>query len=153
MCIFKTSFAYLFCLANNKKANIESSVWATGTKRGMWVVVGIRITRVCLSSANEHTYYHIKGKSPEHFLTFPKGGSRYIFCEYSERVSREPRNSSCYFCFRSCAIVKLDKWPLELEKWPLKKKRKEKRKQKKERKKNRHFLIPKCDSRESRSVS
>ena len=53
MCIFNTSFAYQFWLANNKKAKIPRSVWATVTKRGMWVVVvGIRITHVCLSSPN-----------------------------------------------------------------------------------------------------
>ena len=59
----------------------------------------IRITRVCLSSPNAHIKYLIcisviKAKSPEHFLTFPKGDPRFIFCEYNERVSREPRNSS-----------------------------------------------------------
>ena len=54
MCIFNTSFACLFWLANNKKANSQSSVWPTVMKRGMWVVFGIRITHVCLSSPNEH---------------------------------------------------------------------------------------------------
>ena len=44
--IFNTSFAYLFCLAYNKKSNIQSSVWATLMKLGMWVVMGTRITNV-----------------------------------------------------------------------------------------------------------
>ena len=49
MCIFNTSFAYLFSLSNNKiKVNIQSFVWATVMKRGMWVVVGTSIThQVC----------------------------------------------------------------------------------------------------------
>ena len=35
-----------------------------------------------------------------HFqLTPTKGGPRCIFCEYSERVSREPRNSSLHLFF------------------------------------------------------
>ena len=40
------AFAWLFWLANNKKANIQSSVWATVTKFGMWVVVDISTTHV-----------------------------------------------------------------------------------------------------------
>ena len=36
MCIFNTSFACLFWLANNKKSDIQSSVWATLMKPGMW---------------------------------------------------------------------------------------------------------------------
>ena len=60
-----------------KKANIQSSVWATVTKLGMWVVVGISKAHVCLSLPNEHIQYLIcisviKGKSPEHFLIFPQ---------------------------------------------------------------------------------
>ena len=40
MRIFNTSFAYLFCLANNKKSNIQSSVWAALMKLGLWGSVG-----------------------------------------------------------------------------------------------------------------
>ena len=40
-----------------------------------------------------------------HFqLTPPKGGPRCIFCEYSERVSREPRSSSFFFPFSTLMI-------------------------------------------------
>ena len=46
MHIFNTSFAYLFWLANNKKLNIQSSVWATLMKPCMWVVVGTSTTHV-----------------------------------------------------------------------------------------------------------
>ena len=46
MRIFNTSFAYLFWLANNKKLNIQSSVWATLMKPGMWVVMGASTTHV-----------------------------------------------------------------------------------------------------------
>ena len=46
MRIFNTSFAYLFRLANNKKINIKSSVWATLMKPGMWVVMGTTTTHV-----------------------------------------------------------------------------------------------------------
>ena len=65
MRLFNTSFAYLFWLANNKKkkkkkgANIQSSVWATVTRLGMWVVVGISITHVYLSLPNVHIWYLI----------------------------------------------------------------------------------------------
>ena len=50
MPIFSTS-AYLFWLANKinkpkKPPNIQSSVWATVRKLGIWVVVGTRITQV-----------------------------------------------------------------------------------------------------------
>ena len=49
ICISNISFAYLFCLANNKKkANIQSAIWATVTKPGMLVVVGTSNTHwVC----------------------------------------------------------------------------------------------------------
>ena len=43
--IFNFSFAYLFWLAN-KKLNIQSSVWVTLMKPGMWVVMGTTITHV-----------------------------------------------------------------------------------------------------------
>ena len=46
MRIFNTSFAHLFWLANNKKLNIQSSVWATLMKPGMWVVMGTSTTYV-----------------------------------------------------------------------------------------------------------
>ena len=46
MCVFNTSFAYLFWLANNKKSNIPSSVWATLMTLGMWVVMGTSTTHV-----------------------------------------------------------------------------------------------------------
>ena len=46
MRIFNTSFAYLFLLANNKKLNIQSSVWATLMKPGMWVVMGTSTTHM-----------------------------------------------------------------------------------------------------------
>ena len=46
MHLFDTSFAYLFWLANNKKINIQSSVWAALMKLGMWVVMGTRTTHV-----------------------------------------------------------------------------------------------------------
>ena len=46
MRIFYTSFAYLFWLADNKKVNIQSSVWATLMKLGMWVLMGISATHV-----------------------------------------------------------------------------------------------------------
>ena len=46
MRIFNTSFAYLFWLANNKNINIQSSVWATLMKLGMWVVMGTSTTHV-----------------------------------------------------------------------------------------------------------
>ena len=46
MCIFNASFAYLFWLANNKKSNIQSSVWATLMKLSMWVVMGTSTTHV-----------------------------------------------------------------------------------------------------------
>ena len=46
MCIFNTSFAYLFWLTNNEKSNIQSSVWATLMKLGMWVVMGTNTTHV-----------------------------------------------------------------------------------------------------------
>ena len=39
MHIRQTSFAYLFWFANNKKVNIENSVWTTVTKLAMLVVV------------------------------------------------------------------------------------------------------------------
>ena len=44
--LFNTSFAYLFWLANNKKSNIQSSVWPTLRKLGMWVVIGTSTTHV-----------------------------------------------------------------------------------------------------------
>ena len=44
--IFNNSYAYLFWLANNKKANIQSFVWATVTKLGMWVVVDTSTTHM-----------------------------------------------------------------------------------------------------------
>ena len=40
ICIFNTSFAYLFSLANNKKGKYPEFLWATLMKLGMWVVVG-----------------------------------------------------------------------------------------------------------------
>ena len=43
---------------------------------------------------------YVKSDPLGHFqLTPHKGGPRFIFCEYSERVSREPRNSSLIFVF------------------------------------------------------
>ena len=48
MSIFNTSIAYLFSLANIRKVDIKSFVWATVMKLGMWVVVGTSIThQVC----------------------------------------------------------------------------------------------------------
>ena len=107
MRIFNTSFAYLFWLANNKKSNIQSSVWATLMKLCMWVVMGTSTTHVVCRhqmrilntsfaaypfwlANNKQFKYNLQGTS----WHFPKGGPRCIFCEYSERVSREPRNSS-----------------------------------------------------------
>ena len=46
MHISNTSLAYLFWLVNNKKSNIQSSVWATLMKLGMWVVMGTSTTHV-----------------------------------------------------------------------------------------------------------
>ena len=46
MHISNTSFAYLFWLANNKKVNIQISVWAMLMKLGMWVVMGTSTTHV-----------------------------------------------------------------------------------------------------------
>ena len=50
MLMFNTSFAYLLWLANNnnnkKISYIQSSVWATLMKLGMWIVMGTSTTHV-----------------------------------------------------------------------------------------------------------
>ena len=38
-------------------------------------------------------------------LIRPKGGPRCIFCEYSERVSREPQNSICFLYFVNFVFI------------------------------------------------
>ena len=118
MCIFNTLFAYLFWLANNnkKKKNIQSSVWATLMKLGMWVVMGTSTTHVvcyhqmCIFNTSfvylfwlannkknqicNNWYAYVKSDLRSLPTYAPKGGPRCIFCEYSERVSRELQNSS-----------------------------------------------------------
>ena len=60
MHIFHTSFAYLFWLANNKKSNIQSYVWATIMKLGMWVGSdGHKYYPCGLLSPNAHILYLI----------------------------------------------------------------------------------------------
>ena len=83
MRILNSSFAYLFRLAITRKANIQSSIWATVMKLGWYVT---QVLPMCSVVVDAHIKYLI--------CIFPQGGPRCIFYEYSERVSREPRNSS-----------------------------------------------------------
>ena len=46
MCIFNTSLHICSAWLITKKANIQSSVWATVMKLGMWVVVGTSTTHM-----------------------------------------------------------------------------------------------------------
>ena len=88
MCIFKTSFAYLFWLAKfitkKKKADIQSSLWAAGMKFGMWVVLGTSTT---------------------HMIP-PGGGPHCIFREYSKPISQELQNFS-YFIYYQTIVYSL----------------------------------------------
>ena len=80
MHILNSSFAYLFWLANNTKANIQSSIWATLMKLGMWIVLGTSVIHmVCrhqmrtLNSSFAYLFwfsYNNKGKYPEFYLGY-----------------------------------------------------------------------------------
>ena len=106
-----TSFVYMLWLANKKKGNYprESSVWATLTKLGILVVSGSGgtcithvsvITECAYLIPHLHICYNKKeGKSPPAPRHFTKGGPRCTLCEYSECVSREPRNSSVFIIY------------------------------------------------------
>ena len=118
-----TECAYLIphlhiCSDWQKRANIKSSVWTTVTKLSIVVVVGTSITHAMyLSSPNAHNKYLIwisvmtkKGKHQSTFFTFPqKRPTLYMYCEYSERISREPRNS-CW-CWIEEKRNKTKLWP------------------------------------------
>ena len=88
--LINISFAYLFWLAYNKKASIRRTVWATVAKLGRWVAASestqiLSMCKVCApnNADLQSTSWHSS-----------KGGPRCVFWEYSERTSREPRNSS-----------------------------------------------------------
>ena len=91
MCILNSSFAYLFTLAITRKASIQSSIWATVMKLG-WYVGGITLKYypcvLLLSMRILSTSFAYSLKA-----------AHAVFYEYSERVSREPRNSSCNYRF------------------------------------------------------
>ena len=77
---FKYLICILFWLANNKNANIQSSVWAAVKKLGMLVVVGTDITHVvrrqqiCIFNISFAYLFWLannkKGKYPEFYMGY-----------------------------------------------------------------------------------
>ena len=95
MQIFNTSFSYLFWLATNKKNQISRCAqvlptWSVVTKCA-YLIPHFHICSDWLLTIK--IKYNLQGTS----WHFPKGGPGCIFCDYSERISREPQNSSCIF--------------------------------------------------------
>ena len=106
MCMLSTSVAYLFWLANNKNANIQSSIWATVTKLGMWVLVGTSNTHWV-----SHHWMHIMNISlhicPDWLIT--KKGKYPVDCmSYSDETWYAASSDlKCYPCakYYPCALV------------------------------------------------